>query len=181
MTEILYPEITIRAAGLYRLVNHLKNATKSLGAMFLDDDILKCVKEDKDEPVQQILWEIILHMGPFGGGAMAIFPSQDAKIMGKSIFYLINCYKRFPELYEKVYIMCSSLVVDSIFSYTNKTTSNNTRIQEILDLNEQLYNLSQKIGDDDVEFYTQFVEVDGHGFHPESQFINIKVKAKTSK
>jgi len=171
--------VEVRAATFYRVLGNLQTLSREVGEGSLLDTLCPGRKPLTYPQHIEELSEMILEM--IWSGAHAHFPTTDTKVLGDMFLYIIRYIRERPELAAKISTMCGIHKVGTILfgqgdGYTCPLTSvrSNGRVDEIAELNRQLYELSKKLDDStEVAVQAEFYTVENHVFHPESQFLRL--------
>jgi hypothetical protein len=174
MTEF---EITIRAAALYRIVGNAQTFKLNEGkdVTFLSQLMKKLELCETPCPALDALACMVMDMSC--GGALAQFPVSDVDVLGEIVRYMIKFYKTYPELAANIATMCglNSILGDG-YGCILVTLTQNARFREIAELNNNFYCISKAMGDSpDINVRTEFITMETHLFHPDSQFIRVVV------
>ena len=100
------------------------------------------------------------------------FPEQNLEIMSKFILKIVRFYETEKELFTKINMCWAMQIGGSLLLKTHAFLQDkNKRSTEIKELNIQLYELGQKISGKDVQINAEFINVENHEFHRDSQFL----------
>jgi hypothetical protein len=170
--------IIIRAAAFWRLVANIYVLTLNNPENFIG----KVEKnyfpnlEEKDE-TRMVLVPIVYRMHVSKDTALSIFPTTNMEMLAKAILKVVRCYASVPEIYTKINLLSASHDTVSILA-PNQMSSSSIRAKEVKELNENIYLLSQTIPEKLLDVTAKLVNVTGHGFHPESEFVRFSIVMK---
>jgi len=104
------------------------------------------------------------------------FPTQYMELMGKVVLIIINWYKTYPSLYQKIKVMC--LLHESLFGDSSSTR--NSRVEEIQELNDNFHAMSAEFNElREGELHAKLIKTDTPSmFHKDSQFMSVSIRAK---
>lgn len=170
-------EFTVRAPAFQRLVHNIYNFTRSEPEkLFGPVEFVNSLPYPKDE--SDIECKIIASMirDTHNSSAWPIFPIEDVDMLGKIFLRVARLYISAPEIYDKINLCWVAQKVGSLLVPSINMSTANKRATEIKDLNKQFYDLSVITKDKTVDVSGEFIEVENHGFHPESQFLRFKCR-----
>jgi ribosomal protein L29 len=72
--------------------------------------------------------------------------------------------------------MCTAVQLMGTVMNPGNFNEKKLRVMECADLNNQLYEMGKEIIDKEVQATVEFVAVQTHEFHPDSEFVLFKVK-----
>jgi len=179
-------EFSGRAPTFYRLLSHINTVTAGKAD---DEEGCSLLKElsdlilvpESDLAVHHLL-EMLLEMNT--GSALAVFPTEDLRVLERMILFLLKYYQRNPYVSAKIWTLCGAhTAVAHIGNRMGDGTQcplvparDQSRVMEIARLNHQLSDLAQKIKDvENPQVSVEFFKNKDHVFHPESQFIRVIV------
>jgi len=171
---------TIRAACLYRLVKFIYEHLQQLAEKEFTESLNQCdqIAIDKygiDEYI--ILTDMYQHM-TLNQVALPEFPTKHIDIMGKAVLIIVNWYKTYPSLYQKIKIM--SVFYTVIFEYNPiAATSRNLEVQE---LNDNFHAMAAELSElPEGELHACLITIDiPIMFHKDSQFMSVSIRAKSA-
>ena len=149
--------IVIRAAAFHRLVANIAGFTlQDVSNIFGDDYILHYLANSSPE---------------------SCFPTSDLKSVADIIYKVLQCYfKHGDKIHEKFSMLYPMQQIFNELSQNEKKYDLNKRGKEVADMSKSFYELSKQIQGKTVEYSCEKVNIEFHGFHPESEFVAFSVK-----
>jgi hypothetical protein len=172
-------EFTVRAPAFQRLVNNVYNFTRSEPEkLFGPVDFIGSLPYPKEESDIEckIIASMVREMN--NSSAWPIFPVEDVDMLAKIFIRVARVYSSAPEIYGKINLCWAAQKIGSLLMPSINMSSANKRATEIKDLNKNFYDLNMLIIDKEVDVSGEFIEVENHEFHPESQFIRFTCKIR---
>jgi hypothetical protein len=172
-------EFTVRAPAFQRLVKNIYEFTISHPEkLFGPVDFIDSLPYPKEE--SDIECKIIASMirETHNTGAWSIFPIEDVDMLAKIFVRVASVYSSAPEIYGKINLCWAAQKVGSLLVPSINMSSANKRATEIKDLNKNFYDINMLIIDKEVDVSGEFIVVENHEFHPESQFLRFTCKIR---
>ena len=169
--------VDIRAPAFWRLIANVYSLTESTPSHFVGE-----IKKDyfphygEENEISTVLAPVIYRMNITKEPALSEFPTDDTDLLSKAIVRILLCYMDAPEVHTKINTLHTFERVISMFETESQTTAANLRANELKDLNDNLQNISKKIDRNNINASVDFIQVFGHSFHPDSQFIRFSVE-----
>jgi hypothetical protein len=172
-------EFTVRAPAFQRLVKNIYTFTISdPEKLFGPVDFIDSLPYPKEE--SDIECKIIASMirEIHNSSAWPIFPVEDVDMLAKIFVRVAGVYSSAPEIYGKINLCWAVHKVGSILIPSINISAANKRATEIKDLNKHFYDLNMRTIDKEFDVSGEFIEVENHEFHPESQFLRFTCKIR---
>ena len=155
--------VRIRAPAFARWMNTIDNAF-----IKVCDNLSRFDSENPD------LVEIV-RMMIATDGASATFPVKDPEILADMLLMVVRFYATQEKVKTK-FNMCTAVQLMGTVMNPGNFNEKKLRVMECADLNNQLYEIGKEIIDKEVHATVEFVAVQTHEFHPDSEFVLFKVK-----
>jgi len=160
-------KVVIRAAAFIRLVKSIYGLNQNV---FEDVSTDPLIDDDKNKELNSILQNMTQH------GAVSRYPSENADLIALLILKVVRFYTNDAIIHSKIN-MCVriQLMGSHALNVNDYMMDRNKRAMEIFTLNNKFYEISQKIIGASVCPTVEFITVDGHGFHPDSQYLEFSI------
>jgi len=169
--------VDIRAPAFWRLIANIYSLTESKPSHFVGE-----IKKDyfphnsgEENEISMVLAPIIYRMNITKEPALSEFPTDNTDLLAKAIVRILLCYADVPEVHSKINTLHAFERVITMFETESKTTAASLRANELKMLNDNLQHISEKIDRTNINASVDFIQVFGHSFHPESQFIRFRI------
>jgi hypothetical protein len=151
--------ITIRAAGLSRLIKTIHSVTSD------DPEFIF-----KNPETKGLFDEIVKNE------TITMFYTADTRLLAKLCADIVKFYNQRPIIHSKITLLWGAELAASLLAGKGKVESKNPRSKEIKELSKAFYEMSELIQDKEVSANVEFVEIQDTMFHPDSKYAKFTVK-----